>query len=96
MKFAIGNVENIVEKKENAGYQHFLIFTQCFQKADFAGGGGVIQTGNCLVTSIFLFSHSVFKRLILLGGGGGCVCVCVCVIQTGELSGKELTCCKFD
>ena len=26
-------VENIVGKGENAGYQHFLLFTQCFQKA---------------------------------------------------------------
>ena len=24
-------VENIVGKGENAGYQHFLLFTQCFQ-----------------------------------------------------------------
>ena len=25
--------ENMVEKEENAGYQHFLLFPQCFQKA---------------------------------------------------------------
>ena len=30
-------VENIVGKGENAGYQHFLIFPQCFQKASFSG-----------------------------------------------------------
>ena len=24
--------ENILEKEENAGYQHFLLFPQCFQK----------------------------------------------------------------
>ena len=24
-------VENIVEKGENAGYKHFLLFSQCFQ-----------------------------------------------------------------
>ena len=29
-------VENIVEKGENAGYQHFLLFLQCFQKAFFS------------------------------------------------------------
>ena len=23
--------------RENAGYQHFLLFPQCFQKASFAG-----------------------------------------------------------
>ena len=25
-------VENIVEKEENAGYQHFLLFPKCFQE----------------------------------------------------------------
>ena len=29
--------ENIVGKGENAGYQHFLLFQQCFQKASFLG-----------------------------------------------------------
>ena len=28
-------VENIVGKGENAGYQHFLLFSQCFVKASF-------------------------------------------------------------
>ena len=28
-------VENIVGKGENAGYQHFLLFPQCIQKACF-------------------------------------------------------------
>ena len=27
--------ENIVGKGENAGYQHFLLFPQCFGKATF-------------------------------------------------------------
>ena len=30
-------VEKIVGKGENAGYQHFLLFPQCFQKASFPG-----------------------------------------------------------
>ena len=30
-------VENIVEKGENAGYQHFLLFPQCFQKPSPSG-----------------------------------------------------------
>ena len=34
-KFALGRVENIVGKAENAGYQHFLLFPQCFQKLSF-------------------------------------------------------------
>ena len=29
-------VENIVEKGENAGYQHVLLFPQCFQKSFYA------------------------------------------------------------
>ena len=29
------SVENIVEKGENAGYQHFLLFPQCFEKSSF-------------------------------------------------------------
>ena len=28
-------VENIVEKGENVGYQHFLLFSQCFEKVSF-------------------------------------------------------------
>ena len=37
MNFVFGKVENIVEKGENAGYQHFLLFQQCFQKASVLG-----------------------------------------------------------
>ena len=33
VKVAIHRKENIVGKEENAGYQHFLHFPQCFQKA---------------------------------------------------------------
>ena len=33
LKFVFGKVEKIVGKGENAGYQHFLLFQQCFQEA---------------------------------------------------------------
>ena len=33
LKFGLGRVENIVEKGENAGYQHFLLSPKCFQMA---------------------------------------------------------------
>ena len=33
--FVIDGIENIVVKGENAGYQHFLLFPQCFQKGFF-------------------------------------------------------------
>ena len=34
-KFVLDKTENIVGKEENAGYQHFLHFPHCFQKALF-------------------------------------------------------------
>ena len=37
LKFVLGRAESIVGKGENAGYQHFLLFPQCFQKASFSG-----------------------------------------------------------
>ena len=37
LKFALGRVENIVGKGENAGYQHFLLFPQCFLKNSLTG-----------------------------------------------------------
>ena len=35
-------VENVLEKGENTGYQHFLLFPQCFQKA-FSTGPSVFM-----------------------------------------------------
>ena len=37
LRFALGRLKNIVGKGGNAGYQHLLIFPQCFQKASFSG-----------------------------------------------------------
>ena len=36
-KFELEWVENIVGKAKNAGYQHFLIFPQCFQNLCSSG-----------------------------------------------------------
>ena len=36
MKFVLEIAENIVGKEDNAGYQHFLLFSQYFQKALFS------------------------------------------------------------
>ena len=36
LKFVLGRGENIIGKGENAGYQHFLLFPQCFQKASYS------------------------------------------------------------
>ena len=35
-------VENMVGKGENDGYQHFLLFPQCFLKASFLGSLKVV------------------------------------------------------
>ena len=37
LKFLLGRVENIARKGDNAGYQHCLLFPQCFQKATLSG-----------------------------------------------------------
>ena len=44
LKFVLGRVENNAGKGENAGYQHFLLFPQCFQKASFSGS---LKSGSC-------------------------------------------------
>ena len=36
MKLFSDRVENIVGKGENAGYQHFLLFPQCFLTASLS------------------------------------------------------------
>ena len=41
-------VENLVEKEENAGYQHFLLFPQCFPKPSSLG---VVKSPDCMVKS---------------------------------------------
>ena len=33
LKDVFHRIESIVGKEENAGYQHFILFPQCFQKA---------------------------------------------------------------
>ena len=35
LKSDFGRIENIAGNGENAGYQHFLLFSQCFQKVYF-------------------------------------------------------------
>ena len=37
LKPGLGQVENIVGKGQSAGYQHFLLFLQCFQKPSLSG-----------------------------------------------------------
>ena len=48
LRFVLGKVENIVGKGEHAGYQHFLLFPQCFQKLSFPV---VLKSWNYVVES---------------------------------------------
>ena len=46
-EFGLGREENIVANgEENAGYQHFLLFSQCFQKGFFPR---VDNSHNCVI-----------------------------------------------
>ena len=38
----MGRGENIAGKRENAGYQHFLLLPQCFKKASSTGSLKVV------------------------------------------------------
>ena len=44
LKFVLGREENNLGKGENAGYQHFLLFPKCFQKASFSRS---VKSGLC-------------------------------------------------
>ena len=57
LKFAFGTVENIVVKREHAGYQQFLLFPQCFQMASFSWSLSHIITK--------FFGHLDFSKIIL-------------------------------
>ena len=57
VQFFFDRVANIVGKWENSGFQHFLIFPQCFRKAFFWGSfkvGIVWERVNSLPSSKFL------------------------------------------
>ena len=46
LKLVFGREENFVGKRENAGYQHFLLFPQCFSKGFFLW---VVKSRDCVV-----------------------------------------------
>ena len=52
LKFVFGRVEKIVGKGENAGYQHFLLFPSCFEKAS------LLELGLC---DKELINHCLFQ-----------------------------------
>ena len=46
LKFLLDRLESIVEKGEDAGYQHFPLYLECFQKASLLG---VLKSQDCVV-----------------------------------------------
>ena len=77
LHLVLGGIENIVGKGENAGYQHFPLFSQCFQKLSFPEvprlGGSVVSVsdswpGGCelrrLLSGVFspLFSAEACEK----------------------------------
>ena len=54
----IDRVENTVGKGENAGYQHFFLFPQCFPKQSFLG---FFKVPDCMVKSKFFHNNSHFQ-----------------------------------
>ena len=56
------------EKGENTGYQHFLLFPECFQKLLSLG---CLNTGLhdkvLRLNSIFSISQNAFKKFLFLG-----------------------------
>ena len=70
VRFFFGRVENILGKGENAGYQHFSLFLQCFNPfpnkpwflrvCSTSFSKTLWEKEKLLITSNFSFSHSVF------------------------------------
>ena len=60
-------VENIVGKGENAGYQHFLLFPQCFQKPSLSGKELNENQPELLLKVMNTTSHNApFQELLLV------------------------------
>ena len=62
VKIVFHRIEYIVRKEENAGYQHFLLFPQCFQKAFPPVRQKLSLSGNGLIK----FLHLILKKVCRL------------------------------
>ena len=62
LKTVFERVENIVGKGENAGYHHFHLFPQCFQKVSFTGPikAGIVDEELQIVVALS-FLITIFK-----------------------------------
>ena len=79
-------VENIVGKGENAGYQHFLLFSQCFFKPFLLG---VIKSLDCMVKNKKILCKKK-KRVLKLA-----VCCTVALIDVLVCVSSYLSACLF-
>ena len=61
-KFVLKRVDNIVGKGENASYQHFLFFLQCFQEASLPVPLKVVIVWE-RVKKNFLMAYSLLLKL---------------------------------
>ena len=59
----LSSIENIVGNGENAGYQHFLLFPQCFHKAFILR---VVKSQNCVVNGYLCVSQTHSEKKLLL------------------------------
>ena len=65
MIFVFDRVENIVGKGENAGYQHFLLFLQCFPKAFYWYSGSLKVSSVWSVKSFMIISQKNYLDFII-------------------------------
>ena len=73
MIYVFDRAENIVEKGENAGYQHFLLFPQCFHKATSLGSElwGKELTSYHLFLLLMTLQAKPFKNITGKGENAG-------------------------
>ena len=90
-------IENIEGKEENAGYQHFLLFPQCFQKAfSFSASKVVIMWERVINLFLFLQNSTRVVRLLLENRANtnllcnGFSALALCIASGNDLAIDEL------
>ena len=63
IKVEVQRIENIVGKEENAGYQHFLLYLQCFQTA-FSSSASKVVIVNPFPASPCFYVSAVYTSLL--------------------------------
>ena len=62
VQFLINRLENIVRKTKNTGYQHFLLFSQCFQKNSFQGCYPLMKQSHILRTPRYKYFENTLGK----------------------------------